>query len=580
MARQSSSGGDLLCGVLHRLGITTVFGIPGTQNVHLFEAFRNSSLRTIVATTELAAGFMAAGYYRATGKIALLATIPGPGFTFALTPLAEAKHDSAALIYLVVRSSHLPGKAFKLQAIDQQEITHSLIKKYFRIEKTDDIVPILTEAHATAITGEPGPVIVEMDSSVVTADTGSTDTVPSGIASANPEVTDADIDQVISLLANSSRPLLMLGQGAAAASDELRRLADILGSAVISTNSGRGIVPENHPLFVAGDLNYRTVDHANDLIARADLVLALGCKFTHNGSAGFHLKLPQEKLVHVDAGKEVLGANYPGKLLIQADISDFASRLLLQVDRFSNRPGRWEPGEIERQKTRFQSVIDESVGQMPKPSGIGDINISAFFSLFRDILPDNACVVTDSGLHQIMVRRFFEVRSPRGLILPADFQSMGFGLPATIGAKLADTDRKVILVIGDGGMAMSAMELLTAARENIDLPVMVINDGYLGQIRMQQFSNYGHEFAVKLRNPDFESLAHSFGINYFRPGGNPAETIRDWLDTSGVSLLEVRVEDSPQMKVERAKSILKQAARDHLHSSILRWIKKLMGRGR
>lgn len=579
MAQRKQSGGDKLCDILNKLGVTTVFGLPGTQNVHLFESFRNSSLRTIVATTELAAGFMAVGFYRATGRVALLATIPGPGFTYALTPLVEAKHDSAALLYLIVRTGGQSDNAFRLQALEQQDICRSFIKKYFQIEKTEDIASALAEAYHTATTGEPGPVVIEMSSSVVSSDTGITDIQASPLEPRTPPIDDSDVEEVVSLLAASCRPVLMLGQGAAGAFSDIRRLTDILGSPVLATNSGRGIVPENHSLFVAGDLTYRTVGIANELISGSDLVLALGCKFTHNGSAGFHLKLPPEKFIHVDTAREVLGANYPGKMLIQADITAFVQRLLQSVEKLSDRPGRWDPDAITRFKSQFRSIVNDTAKTFPRPSGIGDINIKDFFGLFREALPDDACVVTDSGLHQLMVRRFFEVRSPRGLILPSDFQSMGFGMPASIGAKLADPDRKIALVIGDGGMAMSAMELLTAARENINLPVMVINDGHLGQIRSQQWSNYGHDFAVKLRNPDFEMLARSFGINYFRPGEEPRETLRQWLAAPGVSLMEVRVEDSPQMRVERAKSILKQAAKDRLHAAIIRWIKKLLRQG-
>jgi acetolactate synthase-1/2/3 large subunit len=197
----------------------------------------------------------------------------------------------------------------------------------------------------------------------------------------------------------------------------------------------------------------------------------------------------------------------------------------------------------------------------------------SFFAALRRILPRNGIVVTDSGLHQGLVRRHFDVLAPRGLILPSDLQSMGFGLPAAIGAKLASPERPVVVVLGDGGFAMSGMELLTAVREKIPLTVIVFNDGRLNLIRLQQFSNFGRSESVDILNPDFGAFAAAVGARYALVDGNAEGVLRSAVGSTHVTLVEVLVGDSPAIHLIRAKGFTRETARRVLGPGIVRWIK-------
>lgn len=309
-----SSGADRICHALEDLGIETVFGLPGTQNVSLFEALRTSRLRTVLATHELGAAFMAGGYFRASGRVAALVTIPGPGFTYALTGLAEARHDSAALLHITGAPPE-GGRSFQLQALDQAAMAGPVVKHRVRIDREADTESLLREAVVAATSGEPGPVLVEVRPEVLSAPSSArSPMVP------RPAPPTADVSAIVSRLRAARRPVLFVGQGAAEGADALRRLVEWLNAPVITTLSGRGLLPEDHSLSVGVDLGGPGIEAVNRLLDSADLILAVGCKCSHNGTGGFRLRLPADRLVHVDASREVLGANYPASLAIAADV--------------------------------------------------------------------------------------------------------------------------------------------------------------------------------------------------------------------------------------------------------------------
>jgi acetolactate synthase-1/2/3 large subunit len=314
------------------------------------------------------------------------------------------------------------------------------------------------------------------------------------------------------------------------------------------------------------------------MIGLSDCVVALGCKFTHAGTGNFQLKLPSDRLIHVDASEEVLGANYPARLAIHASIESFLDRLLPALKRLPGGPcGSWTRLEIEDWKKRLCVVRNTPVLE-PVFHGVKPATAGSFFSVLRQILPRNGIVVTDSGLHQGLVRRHFDVLSPRGLIVPNDFQSMGFGLPAAIGAKLAAPERPVVAVLGDGGFAMSGMELLTAVREKIPLTVIVFNDGRLNLIRLQQFQSFGSSESVDLLNPDFGTFAAAVGARYARIDGNIEQVLRTAVGSDHVTLVEVLVGDSPAIHFMRGKGFARETTRKALGPGTVRRIKRWLGK--
>jgi acetolactate synthase-1/2/3 large subunit len=193
--------------------------------------------------------------------------------------------------------------------------------------------------------------------------------------------------------------------------------------------------------------------------------------------------------------------------------------------------------------------------------------------MLRRILPADSCLVTDSGSHQVLTGRHFRAHAPRSLVTPADFQSMGFGLPSAIGAKLAQPGRPVVALIGDGGLHISAMEMVTAVREQIPLTVIAFNDGVLGQIRLQQFARFGRAHATDLLTPDLALLAQAIGANYLYFEGDSENTLREIINGNSVTLVEVSVGDSNAIRMNRAKGLVRHMARQARKGQIFGWIK-------
>jgi len=357
MISRVTNGAELLCRTLESLGVKVVFGVPGTQNVHLYEALHRSAIRPVLATHELSASFMANGYYRASGKVAPLVTIPGPGFTYALTGLAEALHDSAAVLHIVGQPPADRGKKFEFQALDQTGVAAPLVKRVFSIEQVDEIPEKVAEAYALALSGEPGPVLLQWSKDSLVGMPTRSFAQPSPGLGIGVVPSDSLIDEVVELLGTARRPILLAGQGAAGAAGLVKQLAEWIASPVFTTASGRGVLPEDHALALGFDFVRSEVRILNDMIRRSDCIVALGCKFTSAGTGGFLLELPPDRLIHVDASEEVLGANYPARMAVHGSVEAVLGRLLPTVRRHLEAPiSEWGHEEIEDWKKRLRAV--------------------------------------------------------------------------------------------------------------------------------------------------------------------------------------------------------------------------------
>jgi len=587
---------------LELLQVDFVFGLPGTQNSPIFNALAHSPIRTIVPTHELAASFMAIGYARISGRPGVLLTIPGPGFTYALSGVAEAQLDSVPILWISIAPRNQKGRRFQLQAIEQSAIAHPLVKKIFHVEHTGNIARILKEAHASALAGEPGPVLVQLSEEALAGEERWEDSPaqePSSPPELNAQRDDAgqagadgggittvgdspgipgtknasEIAEAARRIAQSRRILVIAGQGAQGAAKPLREFVEKRRALVLTTTSGRGIVPEDHPLSLGFECSGTRAKILDDLVQASDTVLALGCKFSHNSSRGFRWKIPPEKLIHVDASEKVLQANYPAQLPIVSEVGEFLHALRTTSQRSEETVSEegasgWSPQEAEDWKKRGPR---ESWIEAAEPLLLGE-KPARFFEALREVLPRNSILVTDSGLHQLLCRRYYRVDEVAGLITPTDFQSMGFSLPAAIGASLADPLRKVVALVGDGGLLMSGLEILTAVKIEISLLILVINDGSYGLIRREQLAATGSAPGSTLINPSFEDFARAVHANYLALGNDFTEQLREALALDGVTLVEVKATDSPAMLLQRNKGTLKRAA----GSRLLNWVKKLL----
>ena len=572
------NGSELLARCLEVAGSHTVFGVPGTQNTGLFEGLRKANLRTILATHELGAAFQANGYARVSGNPGIVMTIPGPGFLFALPGIVEARHDSAPLVMFVPRAHEVPGKSFQLQVLDQAAFASGAFKETLTIERTEDIPGGVFGALESSLSGEPGPVLVELLDSALRGEGMKPAEIPDPPELQNQERHPPDLAAVLDRVLGGERVLLLLGQGAFGAADPLLLLTEKLGSVVVTNSSGRGVIPEDHPRAVCGDFSGWGTGLVNALVREADLVLAMGYKFSGNGSAGFSLQLPREKLVHVDTSAQVLNANYPSHLSLQMDARAFSQALLEAVEASGAEREGWKTDEVRAWKESFARERGSGLDRYPRlPSGRED-ELVGFFRSLESRLPQDAIVVTDTGSHQTVVRRLHQVNSPRGLIIPSDFQSMAFGVPAAIGAALAAPRRRVVLVTGDGGMVMAGMELLSAVREGLTLTAIVFNDGYLGQIRAQQIADYGHPHATELGTVDFQALADTVGADYAVWDGSDPGFPERVLDHEGVRVVDLRLTDSPSMRRLRRKALARNAVRRTVGERGVSWLKRWVRR--
>jgi acetolactate synthase-1/2/3 large subunit len=425
-------------------------------------------------------------------------------------------------------------------------------------------------AYELALHGEPGPVLVEVDSLALAAQVAEARLGVPPQSQALPQCSAQELSSVQGLLVGSRRPILLVGQGGNAAARDVQVLAERLSCPVLTSTSARGVLAEDHPLAVPSDLC--DVDEVNALIAECDLVLALGIKFSHNGARGFRLQLPPDRLVHVDAAREILGANYPASLTIHSDVPAFVSTLLQHLPREESGRSMWTHEELASWRRRVES--NTLVGPQPEMAGADPPTPARFFEYIREVLPRDACLVTDSGWHQMLARRHFPVLSPGGLLVPTNLQSMGFGLPAAIGAKLAAPGRPVAMVTGDGGLLMSGMDLVMAAREGISLPVLVLNDGQYGLIRIQQLRDFGRTHGVDCSGLDFRAFAAAAGARYASADEDIRPALRAALTAVGPTLIEVAVGDSRAIRRARVEGLVRSTGRHLGGGRIREWLRR------
>ncbi|HLG05462.1 MAG TPA: thiamine pyrophosphate-binding protein [Gemmatimonadales bacterium] len=564
----SRSGAGHLVAALRENGARCVFGVPGTQTVPIFEALRTSGLRTVLATSEVSAAFMAGGWARVSGEAGVCLTIPGPGFIWSLPGIAEALLDSVPLLVITVAPPDGPGCRFRQQEIAQSAVGGALVKEIVEVSQAHEVAPATRAALAATLRNEPGPVLLQLAGSSLTAES---DPADSSTDQAVPPM--PDFGELRRRVAAARRPVLFVGQGVRPCSEELRQLAEHLGAPVITTPAGRGTLPEDHPLAMGFDALAGSVGEANAFLAEADLVLVLGAKLGHNGTAGFGLRLAPEHLVHIDASRDVPGANYPASLALVAQVRDALSALLAPP------PSRsaWPPDRLSAWRARLRTPAASWLE--PRVSGSPERDAPGFFAGLRRALPREAVLVLDSGLHQIMARRHFEVLSPGGLLFPSDLQSMGFGVPSAIGARLSNPSRPIVALVGDGGFAMTGFELLTAVREGVSLVVIVFVDGVLGQIRMHQLRDYGAPHAVDLGRFDLELIANSLGAGYLEADADIEPIVREALSREGVTVIGVPVGDSPRIRRAAGIARLREGFRRAAGPTLIRWIKWILKRG-
>ena len=568
------TGAARIVQALQQGGVRCVFGLPGTQTIELFEALRRSGLQTVVATNEMSAAFMAGGWARVTGDPGVLLTISGPGFTWALTGLAEARLDSVPLLHIAGTPTGSPnGKYFRQQELPLASVAAPLVKGVVEADLYSDPGAAVLDGLLLSRSGEPGPVLLQVSSTTLSRELGFD--APATPSSSITEGTD--LGAVFDRVRSARRPIFVVGQATHRYAQQLRTLVEQVNAPLLTTPSARGVLPENHPLSFGFDPFAGSIRDLNALLESSDLIVAIACKLGHSDTNGFELKLPTDRLVHLDASPEVIGANYPASLGVVGDAGDLLKALLESAHLRS----AWTQQELETWRARVAGGTSDS--PEPRVAGTRAGDARAFFESLRRALPPEAILVLDSGLHQVLARRYYRVLSPLGLIMPTDLQSMGFAIPTAIGARIAAPGRPVVALVGDGGFTMTALELVSAARAGIDLVLIVFVDGAFGQIRLQQLATYGKDHGVSLRNPDIGLLAAAVGAHHEVLGDGDVgleAVVGGALRRPGVSVIEVAVGDSFAIRRTAAVARAREGTRRAAGPRVVRFLSKLLRKAR
>jgi len=541
-------GSDIIWSVLVEHNVDTVFGYPGGAILPAYDALLDHPIRHVLVRHEQGATHMADGYARASGRVGVALATSGPGATNLVTGIANAMMDSIPLVCITgqVPASLIGSDAF--QETDVTGITLTITKHNFLVTTAADIAPTLRKAFAIATSGRPGPVLVDItknaqqeEAEFVAAEPSTSPKpahLPGGFESRGPSRPRAtSIAHATELLAKSRKPVILAGHGIlkSGAMAEVRELAERAHIPVAMTLLGLGTVPAHHPLNL-GMMGMHGEHWVNEAIQEADLLIALGMRFDDRVTGKLASYAPHAKKIHIDIDPSELHKN------VRADVAI--------------------AGDLKRVLTDWLPLVEPS----RHDAWLAHIELLGGGQTVRDIeeLPDNgrllaahvihdiwkatggeAIVVTDVGQHQMWTAQYYKVAEPGTFITSGGLGTMGFGVPAAIGAKLARPDREVWAIVGDGGFQMTQAELQTIAQENVKIHIAIINNGYLGMVRQwQEFFHQRRYSATPMSSPDYVKLADAHGLAGLRVTcrADMVHALRHARASAGTVVIDFRVE--------------------------------------
>ena len=507
MGRTAAS---LLREALEYVGVRYTFGIPGVHNTEIYdELAKSSSITPVLVTHEGGGAFMADAVSRSGTSLGTLVIVPAAGVTHAASGIAEAFLDGIPMLVIAGGIRRDTGRQYQLHDVDQHAFLKPITKGTWLVERHADVIPTIYEAVRVATSGEPGPVFVEIpvNLQLLTGDAGD---VP--VFQGRPEPTLActasDIAQAAQLLAAARSPAIFVGWGAVDAAREVAALAERLGAPVSTTLQGVSAFPANHPLHAGFCLGRAAVPAVENALRDCDCLLAVGTRFGEIATGSFGWE-PPANLIHVDVNPRVFGANYPAKVALEGDARLVVDRLVSALE--------GTPAAVDRCAEMTRRIADDKDAYRrewrahdPK----GRVNPVVFFDALRRQLDDDATVVVDDGNHTFLAAELMPVYRPRGFISPTDFNCMGYCVPATIGAKLANRRAQVVGIVGDGAFRMTGLELATATAQGLGVVVFVFNDGELAQIAQAQEIPYNRKTCTVLGPLEVAGVAQATGAQF------------------------------------------------------------------
>jgi acetolactate synthase-1/2/3 large subunit len=534
------TGAEILCESLTKLGVQHIFGYPGGAILPVYDALGKSKLHHILVRHEQGATHMADGYARATGGVGVAMATSGPGATNMVTGIATAMLDSSPVVCITgqVSSKLLGSDAF--QEIDITGITMPITKHNVVVSRAEDIARTVREAFIIANTGRPGPVLVDITKDAQQASCefdweAATPKLPQ--KRIRNDHNQAEFDRAVELLNTAKRPIILAGRGimlsgAMRAFEQFVRTCNI---PVAMTLLGIGCFPASDPMNL-GMMGMHGEAWVNHAIQESDLLIAVGMRFDDRVTGDLRTYAKGARKIHIEIDRAEINKNVPVDAALVGDARETLEKLIPRIVNPDRAPWLAHIKELKGDSAvrDIQSLPDN--GHLYAAHVIND--------LWKETRGE-AIVVTDVGQHQMWEAQYYHHNQPRTLITSGGLGTMGFALPAAIGAKFAKPDSEVWVVVGDGGFQMTMCELATIVQEKINIKIAIVNNGFLGMVRQWQEFFYDKRYvATPLVAPDFAALANAFGIRGERitQRGDVLPTIRSARESNETVLIDFRVE--------------------------------------
>ena len=533
------TGAQLIVHLLERQGITTVAGIPGGTVLPLYDALSQSTkIRHVLARHEQGAGFIAQGMARTQGKPAVCMACSGPGATNLVTAIADARLDSIPLICITgqVPSSMIGTDAF--QEVDTYGISIPITKHNYLVRDISELPQVISDAFRIAQSGRPGPVWIDIPKDVQTAEI-EIDVLPEpGDRAPAPEFSAESVRDAAAMINAAKRPVLYLGGGAVNAANEIRQFAEKASLPTTMTLMALGMLPKAHPLSL-GMLGMHGARSTNYILQEADLLIVMGARFDDRAIGKTEQFCPNAKIIHVDIDRAELGKIKQPHVAIQGDVAEVLAQLIPQTVATDRADWRQLVADLQRE---FPGAIPTEGDPL---SHYGLINAVAA------CVDDSAIITTDVGQHQMWTAQAYPLNRPRQWLTSGGLGTMGFGLPAAVGAALANPDRKVICFSGDGSLMMNIQEMATAAENQLDVKIILMNNEALGLVHQQQslFYKQGVFAATYPGMINFMQIAAGFGLHTcdLNAEEDAHAALQAALSRPGPALIHVRID--PEQKV-------------------------------
>lgn len=537
------TGSDLVLETLRDLGIDTIFGYPGGAVLPFYDAIYNfKGIRHILGRHEQGCLHEAEGYAKSTGKLGVAVVTSGPGATNAITGIADAMSDSVPLLVFTGQVARAGIGKDAFQEADIVGITMPITKYNYQVRETADIPRIITEAVHIATTGRPGPVVIDLPKDVSALETDFIYSPEVNLPSYQPtlEPNDMQIKKILKQLSKAKKPVLLAGGGIsyAEAAVELNEFAERYQIPVVTSLLGQGTIATSHPLFLGmGGMHGSFA--ANIAMTEADFMISIGCRFDDRLTGNPKTFAKNAKVAHIDIDPAEIGKIISADIPVVGDAKK-ALQMLLAEPTVHNNTEKWIE-KVTKDKNRVRSYDKKERVVQPQ----------AVIERIGELTNGDAIVVTDVGQHQMWTAQYYPYQNERQLVTSGGLGTMGFGIPAAIGAKIANPDKEVVLFVGDGGFQMTNQELAILNIYKVPIKVVMLNNHSLGMVRQWQESFYEGRTSESVFDtlPDFQLMAQAYGIKNYK-FDNPETLAQD---------LEVITENVPmliEVDISRKEQVL------------------------